>query len=306
MHKYLISFIVCFLFIALILRNCNSNEDDTESFENNINVEKDNHISDNNKKEIVFTNDKQNESKIMIHNVETQDTLVNVSYLEIPKMTKEGAQQILSRIAYTSSYNNITKNPNWVAWHLTRLHTDGPWSRKGIDYIEDIDVIGKRQTEDDWKDLQYPIDHGHLCPAGDNKWSKETMLQSFLLTNICPQNRTLNRGEWEKLERQCRNWANLYGEVYIVAGPIFYSSNFKTIGYNKIAVPDAFYKVILRNGKNPAAIGFIFPNLAPASDYSYYLLTVDEVEEKTGIDFFYNLPDNIEDDIESIADLKKW
>lgn len=61
----------------------------------------------------------------------------------------------------------------------------------------DMDVKGGRQELEDWYGHSLPIDHGHLCPAGDCKWSKEAMEQSFLLTNMCPQNSNLNRGDWE-------------------------------------------------------------------------------------------------------------
>ncbi len=228
------------------------------------------------------------------------------SSLEFPRLTSSLPEQILRRVGYTTSYNNQTKNANWVAWHLTAEHTEGAWKRNGIPYMVDDEVKGARQELEDWYDLDMELDHGHLCPAGDNKWSREAMEQTFLLTNMCPQNSALNRGDWEKLESRCRGWAKHYGEVYIAAGPIFYGPNYKTIGNNKVGVPDAFFKVVLRMGKKPAALGFIYPNDGTHHNMSDYVLTVDEIEEKSGIDFFYNLPDEIEDEIESHSELNKW
>lgn len=226
--------------------------------------------------------------------------------LEFPRLTSSLPEQILCRVGYTTSYNNQTKNANWVAWHLTADHTDGTWKRDGIPYMVDEDVNGARQELEDWDDLAMELDHGHMCPAGDNKWSGEAMEQTFLLTNMCPQNSALNRGDWEKLESRCRGWAKHYGEIYIACGPIFYSQDYKTIGDNKVGVPDAFFKVVLRMGKKPAALGFIYPNDGTHHPMDYYVLTVDEVENKTGIDFFYNLPDDVENDIESHSELNKW
>ena len=170
----------------------------------------------------------------------------------------------------------------------------------------DYDVEGGRQELSDWKDHDLPIDHGHLCPAGDCKWSKEAMRQSFLLTNMCPQNSDLNRGDWEELESRCRGWARHYGDIYIAAGPIFYNSDYETIGSGEVGVPDAFFKVVLYYGKKPKALGFIYPNNGESHKIQHYVTTVDDVEEKTGIDFFHNLPDDIEAKVESVADINKW
>lgn len=228
----------------------------------------------------------------------------DASSIEIPRMLKAVPDQVLCRVGYTTSYNNETKNANWVAWHLTRNHTDGPWRRDGIPYSEDYDVKGARQELNDWYGHSLPIDHGHICPAGDCKWSEEAMVQSFLLTNMCPQNSDLNRGDWEELESRCRGWAKHYGEIYITAGPIFYAND-KTIG-NKLGVPDAFYKVVYCPGKKPKALGFIYPNEGAHHRIAEYVRTVDEVEEITGIDFFYNLPDEIENAVEAISEISKW
>lgn len=226
--------------------------------------------------------------------------------LEIPKILTSIPSQILKREGYTTSYNNKTKNANWVAWHLTKDHTNGEWSRRGIPYMVDYDVKGGRQELDDWNDVTLSIEHGHLCPAADCKWSAKAMEQSFLLTNMCPQNSDLNRGDWERLESRCRGWANHYGEIYIAAGPIFYSTNYKTIGRSKVGVPDAFFKVVLCLGKTPKSLGFIYPNSGESNKMQHYVTTVDKVEELTSIDFFYNLPDDIEDSVESVADFNKW
>ena len=68
----------------------------------------------------------------------------------------------------------------------------------------------------------------------------------------------------------------------------------------------AFYKVVLRMGKTPQALGFIYPNDGTHHKMSYYVLSVDEVESRTGIDFFYNLPDDIENEVESSSNLSRW
>ena len=167
-----------------------------------------------------------------------------------------------------------------------------------------MDVPAPRAEDSDYYGSGY--DRGHMCPAADNKFSKKAMQESFLFTNMCPQNSNLNRGDWNEMEMACREWAQKYGSVYVVCGPILYKGKHKTIGKNRVVVPEAFFKVVLRTGENPNAIGFIYKNTEGNRPKGDYVNTVDEVERITGIDFFPSLPDNIEDKIEAKADIADW
>jgi len=229
------------------------------------------------------------------------------SSLETPKLLRKKPEQVMTKAGYTVSYNKETKCANWVSWHLTKAHSSGPWSRKGLPYIEDEEAEKPRQELEDWRFNPKRYDHGHMCPAADNKWSKDAMIQSFYLTNMCPQNHNLNCGDWQELEEKCRDWSVAYGEIYIACGPIFYNGKNETMGGTKeIWVPDAFYKVVLRMKDKPTSIGFVYPNEGKHHAMSHYVCTVDEIEMTTGIDFFYNLPDDIENVIESQSDLRDW
>lgn len=256
-----------------------------------------------------------------------QLSIKQVENLETPK---DGIfpSQVLRRIPYTISYNNKTKNPNWVAWHLTSDHLDGPYNRKGVpyyddkgnaigimsftndvvygDYFVDREVPAPRQEHSDWKEHPSNIDHGHMCPAADCKWSKEAINQSFLLTNMCPQDHELNGGDWENLEDKCRKWTKKYGDIYIVAGPIFYDGVKNTFGANRIAIPDAFFKVVLCTKGTPKALGFIYSNNAEKQPMNQTVCSVDEVERVTNIDFFSSLPDEVEETVESSFNLRNW
>lgn len=218
-----------------------------------------------------------------------------------PKGTPE---QILKHTGYVASYNKTTLLPNWVAWHLTAERTEGSAKRSGVDFAEDTEVPEPRAT--DWDYYNSGYDRGHMCPAADNKWSKKAMEESFLFTNMCPQNGNLNRGDWNEMEMACRKWAKKYGDLYIVCGPILYKGKHKTIGKNKVVVPEAFFKVVLRTGDDPQAIGFIYKNTSGNRPKDSYVNTVDEVERITGIDFFPSLPDNVEKNVEATADIANW
>ena len=213
------------------------------------------------------------------------------------------SEQIIKKKAYIVSYNKDTKISNWVAWHLTAEHTDGDVPRLN-NYFEDEDVPLPRATDDDYRRSGWT--HGHMCPAADNKWNEVAMRESCLLTNICPQDGSLNSGLWNTIEGNCRQWARKYGDVYIVCGPVFLNREHETIGENKVVVPEAFFKVILCLQGTPKAIGFVVRNNEGKKKKDQFVNTVDDVERITGYDFFPALPDSIEDVVEAYANIKEW
>lgn len=210
----------------------------------------------------------------------------------------------LKREGYITTYSPENKIPVWVAWNLTADRTDGPYKREGNKFTADTDVPAPRAEHQDYVNSGY--DRGHMCPSADCRWSQKAQEQSFLLTNICPQLHNLNGGDWKELEDRCRTWALQYGSIYIVCGPLLMNKKHKTIGKNKVVVPEAFFKVVLRLGDQPAAIGFIYRNERANKTMSSYVNSVDEVERITGLDFFSALPDNIEKKVEAKADLNEW
>ena len=222
-----------------------------------------------------------------------RQTAKTVVMYEMPAPLKDRPEQILKRKGYTVSYNSETKNPNWVAWHLTKSHTYGSFQRREEVFSEDESVKAPRATN-------------------------KAMTQSFLFTNICPQNHGLNKYEWNDLEIQCRDWAREYGAVDIVCGPLYSSKGGrykvgsshepqqKTIGRNKVWVPDAFFKVVLCRQGRPKAIGFVYRNEGVKQLKTEAVRTVDEVEALTGIDFFPALDDDMENRIEASANLSDW
>ena len=224
---------------------------------------------------------------------------------EMPAPLTDRPEQILKRKGYTTSYNSKTKTPNWVAWHLTKAHTYGQNQRKNEVFTEDTDIKAPRATDNDYYNSRY--DRGHMCPAGDNKWDHQAMTESFLFTNICPQNHGLNKYEWNDLEILCREWAQKYGAIDIVCGPVYSTSGEqKTIGRNKVWVPEAFFKVILCRQGKPKAIGFIYRNEGVKQSRAEALRSVDEIEHLTGIDFFPSLDDDVEARVEAEASIEAW
>ena len=229
--------------------------------------------------------------------VRTEGTEQKTERLEIPRMKSGKQGQVLRRTGYTLAFDKKTQTPQWVAWELTREETKGNAER--TNYFEaDPDAQGAHVEYHDYSGSGY--DRGHMAPAGDMKWSKRAMEESFYMSNMCPQDHNLNTKDWNDLESKCREWARRYGRVYIVCGPIYNGKRKEYIGKHRVRVPDAFFKAVLINTKkNPMALGFYFENEAGERPLKEYLVSVDKIEQLSGIDFFPALADEIEERIES-------
>lgn len=203
----------------------------------------------------------------------------------------------------TISFNAKMHEPNWVAWELTADETSGEIAREKSFYCDES-VEGCAETYD----YSYSgYDRGHMCPAGDMKWSKESMHASFSLANICPQAKSLNTGAWKRLEEKCRTWAKADGSLIIICGPILTDPIREFIGDTRVAVPKRFFKVILSPNANPVrGIGFIMPNDKVPGGMQAAAVSIDEVERQTGHDFFSALPDDIENEVEQQCDFHYW
>jgi len=215
------------------------------------------------------------------------------------------SEQLLARTSYLVSYNADTRCPNWVAWRLTASHTSGDVDRMGNAFHEDAEVPEPRATKGDYRKSGYS--RGHMCPAGDNKWSRDAMYETFLLSNVCPQNANLNSGLWNQIEISCRRWAEKYGDLYIVCGPMYFRSRrIERIGPNQVAVPDAFFKVILCLNGKPRAIGFICRNTSGNKRKDMYVNTLQQVERLTGLHFFPQLDSATRALVQDHADINEW
>lgn len=225
---------------------------------------------------------------------------------ELPKLQSSQPEKIVHHTGYTVSFNTDWLIPNWVAYELTAEEVQGvePRSNK----FEPDPQIWQSPSTEEYKNSGY--DRGHMAPAADMKWSKQAMEESFYTSNICPQNKNLNKGDWKDLEEHVRAMATKYDHIYITCGPIV-STKPKTIGQNsyinRVSVPDAFYKVILRkNNESWSAVGFMMPNQAGHKPLNKYAISVDDIEIITDIDFFVALPDSIEEIVESTYNLTDW
>ena len=212
------------------------------------------------------------------------------------------------RKSTTSSFDRRTRNPHWVAEHITAeslLMKNG--DRKHSYFVEDTSVPEKFRAK--LKDYAHSgYDRGHQVPAADAKWDQEAMDDTFYLTNMCPQvGDGFNRDYWAHLEDFCRRLTNKYPSVRIVTGPLYlpkrdpvdgkWRVTYEVIGAPpNVAVPTHFYKVVFaEDGRSggPVALGaFVLPNAAIPNDrpLTSFEVPIEAVERASGLEFATQLP----------------
>ena len=211
-------------------------------------------------------------------------------------------QQIVRHTYFTLSYSEKNEQPEWVYYELTPALIRGKQARTD-DFRPDpmISTISAQL-----EDYNVPVyDRGHLCPAGDMKLNRTSMSETFYLSNMSPQERSFNRGIWNKLEAKVRKWAITEGSIYVVTGGVL-TSNKGKIGVNGISVPKYFYKVIFNSKGQGKMIAFLLPNEKSTKPLQEYVVSVDSLENLTGIDFFPALTDSLENFLESSKEVSAW
>jgi len=210
-------------------------------------------------------------------------------------LPSNNSDQVLCRDGYAVGYNYQTKNADWVAYHLTKDSVEAFYKRSNNFKVDAELPTYAQSTLADYSKSGY--DRGHLAPSAAMDFSKESMQQSFLLSNMSPQLPGFNRVGWRLLEEHVRDLATTYGELYVVTGPIF-TGNEETIG-NNLVIPSAYYKVIL-DPSYDEAIAFIVPHRdVSGSELASFVTTIDAVEQQTNLDFFSLISDSTEQSMES-------
>lgn len=226
------------------------------------------------------------------------DGLNNDFYL--PKST---TGIIVKHKFYTLSYSEKDEQAEWVAYELKKSNL-GRSNFKRPYFIEDPLV---NSGSANWRNYNRSgYDRGHLCPAGDRRFSKEAFNETFYTSNISPQKNDFNSGIWNRLELKVRYWAAKYDGLYVVTGGVL-KGDLGTIGREDVTVPDYFYKILIdKRGDNYKIIAFLMPHKDSEKPLKDFVVSVDEIEKMTGIDFFPKLPDTIENNLERNVDYKDW
>lgn len=287
MQKPALIIVLAFVFLPLLFSSC-------ETYDPNAGKDQ----SQNQNQQIVVQPAKPSQ-KLNSSNSEVN----NSGVLDPGQPAARPNDQIVKHFAYTLSYNEEHELANWVYYTLKASYTFGKEKRTD-DFREDPAVRTQSAEPEDYKLSGY--DRGHLAPAGDMKWNKKAMSESFLMSNIAPQAHAFNAGIWETLESQVRSWAKNDSQLYIVTGPVL-QGNLQIIGQNKVTVPEYYYKAILDvTEPEIKCIAFVIPNKGSKQPIMDFAMSVDSLEALIQTDLFPNLPDPLENKLESTVNRKLW
>lgn len=237
--------------------------------------------------------------------VSSKDQTVEKASSDFDFLPSSTTNQIIEHEGYILSYSEENEQAEWVAYELKKseLNYNNNYFKRPF-FIEDPKVSS---ASADWKNYRRSgYDKGHLCPAGDRKYSKSAFDETFYTSNISPQLHDFNEGIWNRLEQKVRYWAGKYDGIYVVTGGVL-DENLPTIGDEDVTVPNYFYKVLLdENDGDYKMIAFLVPHRDSDRPLYEFVVSVDEVEKRTGIDFFPKLNDADEVRLEKNSDYKNW
>lgn len=251
-------------------------------------------------------------------------------WLELPSFTSDGEHYYFSKHMLPSSnkkersfsilYDADNFIPLWVAYPLCNGNMYGSGNR-----TDDWGIMDPNIPEDKQLFMKYSYqgyyDRGHMLPSASRLGSNDDNRQTFYPTNMTPQISGLNQQKWAKLEGQVRDWANGCDTLYVVTGAVLQTTDGnEAVSYTycrsdsskSVAIPNYYYKALLQyrnnNGvRSYTAIAFWFPHVAASGAVTLQdAITIDRLEELTGIDFFTNLDEETQKSIESTIDNTRW
>ena len=232
--------------------------------------------------------------------IEPTDDIVkkNIDFNFLPLSTTNA---IYHHNTYSLSYAEEYEQAEWVAYFLDKDDIKQANYKRPLFEVDDKIITGSAH----WRNYKKSgYNKGHLLPAGDRRANIEEYEETFLTSNISPQKYKFNSGIWNRLEQKVRYWAGKYEGLYVVTAGVL-ATDLETIGYEDVAVPKYFYKVLLSKDRD-RMIGFLVPHKDSNKPLYEFVVSVDSIEKMTGIDFFPELDDTIENKLESNSSYKDW
>jgi len=253
-------------------------------------------------------------------------SVTEVLRLEFPKV-KGGTSIVVVHstdkygVNYAVEWDCEKKAQRWTCYQMYSGNSVATGSRKGWwgdddPFQEDLSIpAAYRTTLADYRGSGF--NRGHICPSADRLCSKEANEQTFYLSNIQPQWYSFNVGVWEKMEERVRKWntSSFRDTLYVCkGGTIDSEANIRQRTTSGLIVPKYFFMAILC--KNSETVNNGYKAIAfwvehtdedhSDDDLRDYAISIDELERKTGIDFFCNLPDGTENHIEATMNTVSW
>jgi endonuclease G len=223
-----------------------------------------------------------------------------------PRAAPAVAVKVLRNPGFVVGYSDRRRQALWVAFRAASLKDSRKLAARPGFAIDER--TRARVSTFDYQGSKY--DRGHLAPnyLVGKLYGREAQLAAFLMSNIAPQSKRLNQLVWQRLEEaEADIVAPRAGELWVVTGPVFGSNPARL--KSGIEVPQAFYRIWLdvRAGGAPAALGFVVPqDVCGTEPLERYLTSVDDIERMTGLDFFHEVADAQESELERARSAAGW
>jgi endonuclease G len=237
----------------------------------------------------------------------------NLLYQGEPKATSWSMNtwfRTLRNHGFIVGYSDVRGNPLWVEYALHPVDESVPSLPRPSKFTKDWRAIN-RINHDSYTKSGY--DRGHNAPnyAMSHLYGKDGQSDSFLMTNISPQKPRLNQQFWRRLEEtEIKNFTKLADKVWVITGPVFTGSTERLSSSWRVEIPDAFYKMYITEAKpnQPSKVlAFIVPQTIRGNEsLSQFVTSIDTIEAQTGLDFFSDLDDVIEDRLEASIEPQAW
>ncbi len=194
---------------------------------------------------------------------------------------------------YVLKFDPSHNTASWTIYRSTRTHLGNRTAKRNNMRFKPDPLLGELSPHtEDYIDSHY--DRGHLVPCRDMAFNVDAMAETFLMSNMTPQHHDFNGGIWEEVEEMARELTQKNKTLVIVTGPVYDATAHKQIGKTKaIDVPEEFYKIVFKDQEGQRFMAaFIVPHQTfPDKNPDDFQTTVDEIENRTGIDFFPGLTD---------------
>ncbi len=231
-----------------------------------------------------------------------------VAFAGLPKRIGAPAPtdiQVISRGAFIIGWSPSLKHPVWVAYHVPAEVKHAVGARPA--FAKDTEVASS-PLAGDYTHSGY--DRGHMAPnyAITSRFGAEAQKRTFRMSNIAPQSAALNRGVWRDVEHRIADlWTARYGEIWVIVGAISHPNGNK-MGTQQIDIPEQFYQlVVAQEGYDVRAFAVLFDQKVDWHAWpTRHIVTIDELEQQTGLDFLTDLPDFIQRPLESGRPSRLW
>lgn len=231
----------------------------------------------------------------------------NSNHVDLPNnfnyLPSVSYNQLVEHNNYYLSYSEKHEQAEWVAYELKKEHLSSTHFKRPLFELDSKVKTGSAHWRN-YKNSGYS--KGHLLPAADRKGSKEAYNNTFLMSNVSPQKPDFNGGVWNRLEQKVRYWAQKERHLYVITGGVL-TDNLEAIGKEEVSVPELFYKILLDYSQPEIkAIAFLVPHKNTSRPLHEFVVSIDQVEQLTGIDFYPELPNELETALEKSSDYKNW